>query len=74
MFSNPIANRPTGERRWTTWVVAAVLHIVAVYLILTVFNRAGPDTIEIISEPILLEDEAPPLITKPDGPSIKPER
>ena len=61
MFSNPIATK-TSERRWTPWVIAGVLHVVVLYFLLSGFGRSEPETYEVFSEPILLEDKAPAFV------------
>lgn len=61
MFSNPIATKTT-ERRWTPWVIAGVLHVVVLYFLLSGFGRSEPETYEVFSEPILLEDKEPAFV------------
>ena len=61
MFSNPIATK-TSERRWTPWVIAGVLHAVVLYFVLSGIFRSEPEIYEVFSEPILLEDKAPPFV------------
>ena len=67
MFTNLMASRPAKERRWRVWLLVALAHVLVIGAIVVIPMRSRRDeVVEIMHEPIILDDQLRTFSPLPD--------